>query len=234
MAAAEFVVAARPPVSIPVHGEAGRFPVNRVFCVGRNYADHAREMGSDPTREPPFFFLKSAEAILPDRAPLPYPPLTQDLHFEVELVVAIGRGGADIAVEHALDHVFGYAVGLDMTRRDVQDVAKAGRRPWDMAKNFAGAAPIGELVRAARHPQAGDCIALDVDGSERQAGVIGAMIWSVPEIVAALSTWQPLHAGDLIYTGTPAGVGAVMPGAVMTARVDGLPTLICEVVAMGA
>ncbi|WP_374410856.1 fumarylacetoacetate hydrolase family protein [Novosphingobium colocasiae] len=226
----EFVITAPPRVSIPVAGEQRRFPVNRIFCVGRNYADHAREMGSDPDREPPFFFLKSPEAIIADGGPLAYPPQTANLHFEVELVVAIGSGGADITVGAALDHVFGYAVGLDMTRRDVQDVAKAGRRPWDLAKNFAGAAPVGELVRAARHPAADDAITLEVDGSVKQSGVIGAMIWSVPEIIAALSGYQPLHAGDLIFTGTPAGVGAVDVGAVMTARVAGLPMLTCAVI----
>lgn len=224
-----FVLAPKPPVSIPVFGGQARFPVNRIFCVGQNYADHAREMGGDPDREPPFFFLKSTEAIVADGGPIPYPPLTGDLHFEVELVVAIGTGGADIAVDDATRHVFGYAAGLDMTRRDLQALAKSGRRPWDMSKNFDGAAPVGPLVRAGRHPAPDDPITLDVDGVIRQSSVIGAMIWSVPEIIAALSAYQPLRAGDLIFTGTPAGIGAVEPGAVMTAQVADLPPLRCMV-----
>lgn len=223
------MLAPKSPIAIPVFGEPARFPVNRIFCVGQNYADHAREMGSDPDRDPPFFFLKSPEAIVADSGSTPYPPLTQELHFEVELVVAIGTAGANIAVDDAARHVFGYAAGLDMTRRDLQALAKAGRRPWDMSKNFEGAAPIGPLVRAGRHPAPEDLITLDVDGTIRQSSVIGAMIWSVPEIISALSAYQPLCAGDLIFTGTPAGVGAVDPGDTMTAQIAGLPPLRCTV-----
>ena len=215
-----------PPVvpGLAVEGSDARFPVGRIFCVGRNYADHALEMGADPVREPPFFFMKQSSALLTDGAALPYPPRTASLHHEVELVVAIGTGGSGIAPADALDHIFGYAVGIDMTRRDLQDEAKAKRRPWDVSKSFDGAAPVGAIVPG--RAMADDIgISLSVDGTVRQTGKLGAMIWSVPEIIAELSTYQALLPGDLIFTGTPAGVGAVEAGQVMHAEIETLPSL---------
>ena len=211
--------------AVPVEG-GGLFPVRRIYCVGRNYAEHAREMGADPEREPPFFFMKPADAVVTDGADMPYPPATSDLHFELELVVAIGTGGAAIEPAAALDHVFGYAVGLDMTRRDLQGAAKKTGRPWDMGKGFDHSAPIGELVPANRigHPARGS-IELTVDGAVRQTGDLADMIWSVPEIVAGLSRLVTLGPGDLIFTGTPAGVGAVGPGQSLIGRIDGVGTV---------
>ena len=183
-------------------------------------------MGADPEREPPFFFMKPADAVVTDGADMPYPPATSDLHFELELVVAIGTGGAAIEPAAALDHVFGYAVGLDMTRRDLQGAAKKTGRPWDMGKGFDHSAPIGELVPADRigHPARGS-IELTVDGAVRQTGDLADMIWSVPEIVAGLSRLVTLGPGDLIFTGTPAGVGAVGPGQSLVGRIDGVGTV---------
>lgn len=199
--------------------------VRRVFCVGQNYAAHAREMGADPTRAPPFFFTKPADAIVPGPA-VPYPPRTGNLHHEVELVVALGAGGRNVATDRALDLVFGYAVGIDLTRRDLQAEAKAAGRPWDMAKGFDASGPLGLIVPAAAigHPAAG-AIALDVNGQARQSGDLADMIWNVPEIIAALSAFVALEAGDLIFTGTPEGVGPVTRGDVLSARIDGLPAL---------
>jgi fumarylpyruvate hydrolase len=202
----------------------GRFAVGRIFCVGRNYAEHAREMGADPEREPPFFFIKPASCLAPGGS-LAYPPRTQDLQHEVELVAAIGEGGQDIPVAQALAHVAGYAVGLDMTRRDLQGQAKDLRRPWDMGKSFDGAAPIGALAPAAALDPASARITLTVNGEVRQQGALAEMIWSVGEIIAELSTYQRLLPGDLIYTGTPAGVAAVRPGDRLVAEVTGLPAL---------
>ncbi|MFC3569068.1 fumarylacetoacetate hydrolase family protein [Paracoccus sp. TOH] len=209
--------------SVPVTGRGERFAVRRIFCVGRNYADHAREMGHDPDREPPFFFSKPADALLTDDAPLPYPPLTADLHYEAELVVAIGRGGSDIPVERAPDHVWGYAAGNDFTRRDLQAEAKRLGRPWDMAKGFDHSAACGAITPAAElgrldHGR----IVSTVDGVLRQQGDLSQMIWSVPEIVAILSRHVALAAGDLIFTGTPAGVGALSRGAQVVVEIDGL------------
>lgn len=220
---------AHSPVLAPtVDGTA--FPVRRIFCVGRNYADHAREMGSDPTREAPFFFTKWAEDLLPDGATLPYPQATQNLHHEVELVVALGSGGRDVAEADAMSCVWGYAVGLDMTRRDLQNEAKAHGRPWDAGKNFGGAAPLGLLHPVSALPDlAGRRIALSVNGSVRQQSELGAMIWSVPELIARLSGLYPLGAGDLIYTGTPAGVGAAVAGDRLLAEIDGLTPLAIEI-----
>ncbi len=202
-----------PPVAAaPVSG-GGLFPVRRIFCVGRNYAAHAREMGGDPDREPPFFFAKPADAIVTDGADTPYPPATGNLHHEMELVVAIGLGGAGIATANALGHVFGYAAGLDLTRRDLQDQAKAARRPWDMSKGFDGSAPIGEIEPAIRigHPGSG-AITLSVNGAPRQSGDLADQIWPVPDIIAALSRLVALAPGDLIFTGTPDGVGPLARG----------------------
>ena len=219
-----FVLPPAPPTVVPT-SSGDLFPVRRVFCVGRNYADHAREMGSDPNREPPFFFAKPADAIVGGGA-VPYPPATANLHHEVELVAAIGRGGADIAVESALEHVWGYTVGLDLTRRDMQEVAKKGGRPWDMAKGFDASGPVGVLrpVTEIGHPARG-AVTLDVSGQRRQTGDVSDMIWSVAEVVAHLSGLVTLAPGDLIFTGTPAGVGAVSRGDRLEARIEGVGEL---------
>ncbi|AFK57269.1 fumarylacetoacetate hydrolase family protein [Tistrella mobilis] len=219
-----------PTVIVPVEGGGG-FAVRRVFCVGRNYAAHAREMGRDPDREPPFFFTKWAESVVPGSGAITYPPRTANYHHEVELVVAIAEGGANIPQDRALDHVFGYAVGLDMTRRDLQLAARDLGRPWDEGKNVEQSCPMAALVPAARigHPERGR-IVLTVDGAVRQEADLADLIWSVPEIVSILSESWTLQPGDLIFTGTPAGVGAVVPGAVMHAEIDGLPALDLTVV----
>lgn len=216
-----------PPATpfVPVAG-GGRFPVRRIFCVGRNYAAHVREMGGDPQAEPPIFFTKPADALVIGGAPTPYPPATENLHHEMELVAAIGQGGADIAEADALSHVWGYAAGLDMTRRDLQATAVKAGRPWDMAKGFDASAPIGDLAPAAHigHPAAGR-IALLVGGAVRQQADLGDMIWSVPAIVAALSRLVTLAPGDLIFTGTPEGVGPVVRGDVLEGAIAGVGTV---------
>jgi len=216
-----------PPLPVlPVLGSNDPFPVRRIFCIGRNYADHAREMGHDPEREPPFFFGKNLDALMPGGGTLVYPPRTRELHHEVELVVALSRGGRDIPAGEALDCVFGYAVGIDFTRRDLQAAAKAKGHPWDMAKSFDGAAPVSALVRsgACGHPQQGT-IWLKVNGVERQRGDLAQMAWKVPDIIAELSTYLELRAGDVIFTGTPAGVGAVVAGDRLDAGVAGVGEL---------
>ena len=216
-----------PPPAIPAVPVIGEelFPVRRIFCVGRNYAAHAREMGGDPTREPPFFFTKPADAILPGRA-MPYPPRTADLHHEIELVVAIGRAGIDIPAAQAQGHIFGYAVGLDMTRRDLQGEAKKLGRPWDMGKGFDASAPIAPIHPAVKTgPIDRGRIWLDVNGTRRQAGDLADMIWSVPEMIAELSGLVALMPGDLIFTGTPEGVAAVTRGDRLHGHVDGLTDL---------
>ncbi len=204
----------------------GMFPVRRVYCVGRNYIDHIREMKEADEREPPFFFQKPRDAVVPDGAQVPYPPFTTDFQFEVELVVALGLAGRNIPVGRALDHVWGYAVGIDLTRRDRQRDARDLRLPWEVGKSFDASAPCGPIARTpdARHFK-GRAITLSVNGIERQRGDIGQMIWSVPEVIAQLSQQVMLCAGDLVYTGTPAGVGPVVPGDVIAARIDGLPSL---------
>lgn len=223
------------PVAVPVVGIDQQFPVHRIYCVGRNYADHAREMGSDPDREPPFFFCKPADAVVnvePGTVGLfPYPPQTKNCHFEFELVAAIGKGGKHIDVEQANEHIYGYALGLDMTRRDLQNEAKKTGRPWDTGKGFDHAAPMGPLHRAidVGHPVRG-AIWLSVNGEQRQRGDIAAMIWSIPETVAYLSNFFELQPGDLIFTGTPEGVGAIVPGDLMVGGVEGLGELHVEVV----
>ncbi|HTW28054.1 MAG TPA: fumarylacetoacetate hydrolase family protein [Acetobacteraceae bacterium] len=219
-----------PPVPlIPVAG-GGWFPVRRIFCVGRNYAEHALEMGGDPDREPPFFFTKPADAVLTGGADLPYPPMTADLHHEMELVVALGAGGSDIAEAEALAHVWGYAAGLDMTRRDLQAAAKRAGRPWDMAKGFDHSAPIGPLVPAAGRDPGHGRITLRVNGELRQDSDLARMIWSVPEVVACLSGQVRLAPGDLIFTGTPAGVAAVQRGDVLDGAIDGIGSVHVRVV----
>ena len=221
----EYVIAPPAIVSIPVAG-GGAFPVRRVFCVGRNYAEHAREMGSDPNREPPFFFMKPADALLLDGSDMPYPPASKDLHHEMEMVVALHSGGADIAEADALRHVWGYAAGLDMTRRDLQNAAKKEGKPWDMGKGFDHSAPIGTLVPASRigHPTKG-LIELKINGKVRQTSDLSKMIWDVPETIAYLSRLVTLAAGDLIFTGTPENVAAVQRGDVLEGVVEGVGTV---------
>jgi len=227
-ATAPFVVPAAPPVLVPVAG-GGAFPVHRVYCVGRNYAEHAKEMGASG-REPPFFFMKPADAIVVVPAgatgAIDYPPLTADLHHEVELVVAIGEGGRDIEAACAARRVFGYAIGLDMTRRDLQAEMKKQGRPWEVGKAFEQSAPIGPIhPKTATGTLTHGAITLAVNGQPRQRGDLGDLIWSVDETIAALSRAWTLAPGDLIYTGTPAGVGAVVRGDVMEAAIEGLGTL---------
>jgi len=209
-----------------------RFPVNRIFCVGRNYAAHAREMGKDPDREPPFFFMKPANAAVDAVRvhTVPYPPKTANYHHEIELVVAIGKGGSDIVAADALEHVYGYAVGLDMTRRDLQLEARDKGRPWEFGKSFALSAPIGAIHRAADvgHPRNG-AISLTVNGKPRQVSDIAKLIWSVSESIAHLSQYEALEPGDLIMTGTPEGVNAVVPGDVMRGAIEGLGEIVVTV-----
>lgn len=209
--------------TIAIAGSNDRFPVRRIYCVGQNYADHAREMGSDPTRQAPFFFAKPGDAVVPDGSALPFPTHTADLHHEVELVVALGAGGTDIAAEAAERLIFGYAVGIDLTRRDLQAEAKKAGRPWDMAKGFDRSAPIGPVTPGV--PPTRGAIALTVDGEIRQRGDLDQMIWNVAEIIATLSTFVELRGGDLIFTGTPAGVGPIRAGQVVRATIDGAAPL---------
>lgn len=215
--------------SVAVRGSSERYAVARIFCVGRNYAAHAREMGGNPDREPPFYFSKPANALVPSGSTIAYPPGTKNYHYEMELVIAIGQPVFRIgpeAAEAAEAAVWGYAAGLDMTRRDLQAEAKAAGRPWDTAKGFEQSAVITELVPVSviGHPKAG-AITLAVNGVEKQRGDLNDMIWSVPEIVANLSQYYHLQPGDLIYTGTPEGVGAVKPGDVITGVIEGLDNL---------
>ena len=217
--------------SVPVAGVDRRFAVHRIYCVGRNYAEHAKEMGGDPTREPPFFFSKPADAVVPNGAAIAYPSRTQNLHHEVELVVAIGKGGCNISVAAALDHVFGYAVGNDLTRRDLQKQAKDAGRPWDVSKSFDKSAPIAAIrpVNPAGHVTHA-AIWLKVNGDIKQQANISDLTWSVPEVIAELSTYFDLQPGDLIFTGTPAGVSAIKKGDRIEAGIDGLETLTTTIV----
>ena len=215
-----------PPPEVPSLSIAGsdlKLPVHHVYCVGRNYAAHAREMGKDPDREPPFFFSKPAHAVVPGGGPVPYPPATSDLHHEIELVVALGEGGRDIPEDQALNHVYGYAVGIDLTRRDLQGEAKKLGRPWDTGKGFEASAPCSPVhpVAETGHPERGR-IWLDVGGQRRQEGDLAEMIWTVPEMIALLSRLFLLKPGDLIFTGTPAGVAALQRGDRVTGGVEGV------------
>ncbi|BDB26824.1 hypothetical protein Tamer19_19770 [Cupriavidus sp. TA19] len=222
-------------VAIPVAGSDDQFAVRRVYCVGRNYAAHAREMGFDPDREPPFFFCKPADAIVPVQAgttlDLPYPAQTQNYHYEAELVAVVGKGGSDIPVEQALEHVWGYAVGLDMTRRDLQMKMREMGRPWEIGKAFDASAPVGPIHRASDigHPQQAG-LWLTVNGETKQRSTVAHLIWSVAETVAYLSQFFRLEPGDVIFTGTPEGVGAVKAGDTMVTGVDGLGELTVRVV----
>ena len=209
--------------TVAIAGTSDRFPVRRIFCVGQNYADHAREMGSDPDRQEPFFFSKPADAVVASGSAIPFPPQTEDLHHEVELVIALSKGGKNIAVEDAAATIFGAGVGIDLTRRDLQATAKKAGRPWDMAKGFDRSAPVGALTLGV--PATKGSIALTIDGETRQSGDLSMMIWSVPEIIATLSTFVELAPGDLIFTGTPAGVGPIQRGQTVRATIDGFETL---------
>ena len=217
-----------PPVtpSVAVANSTARFPVRRIFCVGRNYAAHAREMGKDPDREPPFFFTKPADALVDDNATVAYPPQTENFHHEAEMVVAIGEGGTDIDEGNALDHVWGYAVGNELTRRDLQLAARELGRPWDWGKAFDHSAVCGPVhpVEQVGHVQQGS-IRLSVNGEVRQDADLGDMIWDVPEQIAIVSRTMELKAGDLIYSGTPAGVGPLRPGDVCVVEIEGLGKL---------
>ena len=225
----DYVIPPAPQASVPVLGSGARFPVHRIYCVGRNYAEHAKEMGFTG-REPPFFFLKPADAVLPVNAGetgrMPYPTLTQDLHHEIELVAAIGKGGSNIAAADALQHIWGYAVGLDMTRRDLQTEMKKQGRPWSIGKGFDASAPIGPITPAA---QAGNvqqaAIWLQVNGADRQRSNVSQLIWNLAETIEHLSHAWTLQPGDLIFTGTPEGVGAVVRGDVLEGGIDGLAPL---------
>ena len=209
--------------SVAIADDSRRFPVRRIFCVALNYAAHAREMGKEPGREPPFFFSKPADAVVDSGATISYPGLTQNLHHEIELVAALGQGGADIPAARALDCVFGYAAGIDLTRRDLQTEARNAGRPWDMSKGFDHSAPIGAIRPAAAigHPAKGR-IALSVNGAVRQRGDLSDMIWGVAEIIAELSRFVALAPGDLIFTGTPSGVGPLVPGDVAEGEIEGV------------
>lgn len=219
----DFVFAPPATPSLPIAGSEQRFPVHRIYCVGRNYAAHAIEMGHDPDRESPFFFQKNPDTLLVGGGDFPYPPKTNDLHFEMELVVALHRGGVNIAVNDALACVFGYAVGLDMTRRDLQGEAKKMGRPWEIGKAFEFAAPCSEIVPAATigHPDRGT-IWLKVNDELRQEGDLNQLIWKIPEMISYLSGLFTLQPGDLIFSGTPSGVGPTVRGDVLQGAVDGV------------
>jgi fumarylpyruvate hydrolase len=218
--------------SVPVAGCDDRFPVHRIYCVGQNYVAHATEMGGNPDREPPFYFMKPADAVVESGSAIAWPPRTRDLHHEIELVVAIGKGGSAIPAGDAGSHVFGYAVGIDLTRRDLQAEARRSGRPWDAAKGFDHSAPVSPIQPVERigHPARGR-IWLEVNGELRQEADLGQMIWSVPEAVSGLSTLFSLQPGDLLFTGTPAGVGAVAPGDRLRGGIDGVGEIAIEITA---
>jgi fumarylpyruvate hydrolase len=223
----EYVIDIGPRPSLPVADSERRFPVGRIFCVGRNYAEHAREMGHDPDREPPFFFMKAPSSIVQSGSTIEYPVATKDVHHEIEMVVAIGKGGKTISVEKALDHVWGYAVGLDMTRRDIQGEAKKVRRPWEMGKSFDQSAPCSAVrpVTEIGHPAKGE-IWVKVNGQIKQRGDLSQQIWSVPEQIACLSGLVTLQPGDLIFSGTPSGVGPISKGDKLEGHVHGVGDLV--------
>ena len=220
-----------PPVSVEISGTDARFPVNRIFCVGRNYAEHVREMGFDPEREAPCYFTKASRCIAASGSEIPYPPATQDYHHEIELVAAIGRPGFELSVADALSVVYGYACGLDMTRRDLQVASRESKGPWDIGKDFEHAAIISAIRSAAEigHPDRGR-IELRVNGEQRQDSDLEHLIWPVPAIIAHLSTYYRLEPGDLVYTGTPDGVGPVRPGDRIVGSIAGVGEieLICK------
>jgi fumarylpyruvate hydrolase len=221
----DFVIAPPPQAAIAVSGDSQMFPVRRIWCVGRNYLEHVREMGNDE-RAPPFFFAKHADMIAPDGATIPYPPITKDFHHEVELVVALKSGGLHISADKALDCVWGYCCGIDLTRRDLQIASRKKEQPWEIGKSFDHSAPCGALAPASKigHPANGK-IWLSVNGTQKQTGDLSEMIWNVPEIIAKLSMQVELAAGDIIMTGTPAGVAALSPGDTIACGIDGIGTL---------
>ena len=221
-----YVFEPAPLASVPVAGSDTRFPVRRIYCVGRNYEAHAREMGHDPNREPPFFFSKPADVIVADGGSVPYPPLTKDMHHEVELVVALRSGGRSIPLDRALDCIYGYGVGIDLTRRDLQIASRDMKRPWEIGKAFDGSAPCGALQPASKigHPSKGR-IALKANGKLRQEGDLAQMIWNVPEVIGKLSEMVALAAGDIIMTGTPSGVAATVPGDKLECEIEGVGSL---------
>jgi fumarylpyruvate hydrolase len=221
----DFAVPPSEPPSVAVAGSGQRFPVHRIYCVGLNYADHIREFGRDPQASPPIFFMKPADAVVENGAPVPYPPCTANFHYEIELVVALGRAGRDVTPEQALGLVFGYAAGNDLTRRDLQKAAKDRGDPWDTSKGFDASAPVAAIRPvSAGHANRGR-IWLSVNGTLRQESDLSHMIWDVPHIIAALSKLYELTAGDLIFTGTPSGVGAVKPGDRLEGGIEGLEVL---------
>ncbi|GGF78787.1 fumarylacetoacetase [Paracoccus acridae] len=228
---ADYVFVPEPIPTIPVAGSDKLFPVRRIYCVGRNFADHAIEMGHDPDKEPPFFFQKNPDSIVPPGKDFPYPTETSDVHHEIELVVALKSGGTDIPLDKALDCVFGYGVGLDMTRRDLQGQAKKMGRPWETGKSFEASAPCSAIhpVSEIGHPTQG-AIRVEVNGEPRQEGDLNQMIWKVPEMISYLSRLFELRPGDVIFAGTPAGVGAVVRGDVMTGHVEGVDSITVKVV----
>lgn len=221
----------QPQPALPIRGSDALFPVHRIYCVGRNFADHAIEMGHDPNREPPFFFQKNPDNLVVEGGEFPYPDASKDVHHELEMVVALGEGGRDIPVARALDHVFGYGVGLDMTRRDLQGEAKKLGRPWEVGKAFEHSAPCSALVPAKEigHPDKGR-VWLEINGKVRQDGDLAQLIWKVPEMISYLSGLFTLRPGDLIFSGTPAGVGAVNRGDRLVGGVDGVGELSVTVV----
>jgi fumarylpyruvate hydrolase len=222
----EYVLPPAPRTGVRVKGTARLFPVRRIYCVGRNYAEHTREMGANPARDQPFYFMKPADAVRASGAVIAYPPHTTNLHHEVELVVAIARGGADIPATRALEYVFGYGVGIDLTRRDLQGVAKKSGQPWDTSKGFDGSAPVSDLCQASEIPPPADNdILLSVNGALRQQGCTRDMILSVADIISDLSTFFELRPGDLIFTGTPSGVGPLRPGDEVIAEIEGVARL---------
>lgn len=226
-----YVFEPTPQPSLAVAGSEQRVPVRRIYCVARNYAAHAREMGAEPARDAPFFFGKPADTVVGDGAAVAYPPATRELHHEVELVVVLGRSARDVAVADAPRCIYGYAVGLDLTRRDLQRAAKAAGRPWEAAKAFDCSAPVGVVHPAAEigHPERG-AILLEVNGTVRQQGDLRDQIWGVPELLAQLSTLVELRPGDLVFTGTPAGVGPLAVGDWLRAEIEGVGTLSVQIV----
>ncbi|PZQ19028.1 MAG: fumarylacetoacetate hydrolase [Ancylobacter novellus] len=225
-----YVFEPAPQAAVAVRGTSALFPARRVYCVGRNYAAHAVEMGHDPNREPPFFFMKTPDSLLPDGSVFPYPTETSDVHHEIEMVAALSGGGRNVSEEEALGLVFGYAVGVDFTRRDLQAEAKKLSRPWEVGKAFDHAAPCGAIAPAAEigHPAKG-AVTLDVNGERRQTGDLDQLIWTVPEMIAGLSRLFELRPGDLIFTGTPSGVGAVKRGDRLEGRIEGVGSLTLSV-----
>ncbi len=230
--AKQYVIAPPKQAAIAVEGSEAVFPVRRIWCVGRNYADHAREMGHDPDREPPFFFQKPSDAVMPNHSTIPYPPMTKDFQHEIELVVCIGKGGKNIPLEKALDHVYGYAVGLDMTRRDLQTQAKNMGRPWEPGKGFDQSAPVSAIVPAAKcgHPTKG-AIWVKVNGAVKQKGDLNQHIWQIDETISFLSQYVSIEPGDIIMMGTPAGVGPVAAGEKVEGHIDGVGDLTVTYVA---